>query len=99
MGKIILEFDSIEEKEDARDALDGPRWKLVVWDIDQKLREITKSGLLSKSISFWMCAWIVFIVAFPGGYSLIVRVPGSSFTAFSTSALKLLITLTALLAK
>jgi hypothetical protein len=48
MGKIILEFDSIEEKEDARDALDGPRWKLVVWDLDQKLREITKYGYVDK---------------------------------------------------
>jgi len=48
MGKIILEFDSIEEKEDARDALDGPRWKLAVWDLDQKLREITKYGYVGK---------------------------------------------------
>jgi hypothetical protein len=48
MGKIILEFDSIEEKEDARDALDGSRWKLAVWDLDQKLREITKYGYVDK---------------------------------------------------
>jgi len=48
MGKIILEFDSIEEKEDARDALDGPRWKLAMWDLDQKLREITKYGYVDK---------------------------------------------------
>ena len=45
MGKIILEFDSFEEKEDARDALDGYKWKLAVWDIDQKLRQTTKYGI------------------------------------------------------
>ena len=48
MGKIILEFDSIEEKEDARDALDGSKWKLAMWDLDQKLREITKYGYVDK---------------------------------------------------
>lgn len=42
MGKVILEFDSVEEKEEIRDALDGSRWKLLVWDLDQKLRETTK---------------------------------------------------------
>lgn len=44
MGKIILEFDSFEEKDDARDALDGYKWKLAVWDIDQHLRAVSKYG-------------------------------------------------------
>jgi len=44
MGKIILEFDSIEEQNDARVALDGWRWKMLVWDIDQKLRSTHKYG-------------------------------------------------------
>ena len=44
MGKIILEFDSFEEKDDARDALDGYKWKLAVWDIDQHLRSVVKYG-------------------------------------------------------
>lgn len=44
MGKIILEFDSFEEKDDARDALDGYKWKLAVWDLDQHLRTIVKYG-------------------------------------------------------
>jgi hypothetical protein len=44
MGKIILEFDSFEEKEDARDALDGYKWKLAVWDLDQQLRSVVKYG-------------------------------------------------------
>jgi len=42
MGKVILEFDSIEEQEDIRTALDGYKWKLAVWDIDQLLRSTTK---------------------------------------------------------
>jgi hypothetical protein len=42
MGKIILEFDSLEEADDARDALDGYKWKLAVWDIDQELRKSIK---------------------------------------------------------
>jgi len=33
--KITIEF---EDTDDARDALDGYKWKLAVWDIDQKLR-------------------------------------------------------------
>ena len=48
MAKIILEFDSVEEAEEARTALDGTRWKLAVWDLDQKLREITKYGYVDK---------------------------------------------------
>ena len=48
MGKIILEFDSIEESEEARTALDAYKWKGAVWDLDQKLREITKYGYVDK---------------------------------------------------
>ena len=51
MGKIILEFDSIEESQDARVALDAMKWKMAMWDLDQKLRGTTKYGasLLDKS--------------------------------------------------
>jgi hypothetical protein len=42
MSKIILEFDGIEEATDARDALDGYKWKLAMWDLDQLLRSTTK---------------------------------------------------------
>jgi hypothetical protein len=45
MGKIILEFDSIEEQNDARTALDGWKWKMLVWDLDQKLRSTAKHGI------------------------------------------------------
>jgi len=44
MGKIIIEFDSIEESHDARVALDAMKWKMAIWDLDQKLRSITKYG-------------------------------------------------------
>lgn len=44
MATITLTFDSVEEGSDARTALDGYKWKLAVWDLDQKLRSITKYG-------------------------------------------------------
>lgn len=44
MGKVILEFDSIEEQEDIRTAIDGYKWKLSMWDLDQHLRGIVKYG-------------------------------------------------------
>ncbi len=42
MGKIILEFDSVEESQEAATALDGWKWKMAMWDLDQKLRSTTK---------------------------------------------------------
>ena len=42
--KITLEFDSIEEQDDARVALDGYKWKIAMWDLDQLLRSTTKYG-------------------------------------------------------
>ena len=44
MGKIILEFDSIEEQNDARMALDGVKWKNAMWELDQLLRSAVKYG-------------------------------------------------------
>ena len=44
MGKIILEFDSIEDAEEARNALNGTKWKMSMWDLDQELRNTTKYG-------------------------------------------------------
>jgi len=44
MGKIILEFDSVEEQSDVRTALDGYKWKNAMWDLDQLLRATTKYG-------------------------------------------------------
>ena len=42
MGKIILEFDSFEEQEEARMAIDGGKYKLVIWELDQHLRSEMK---------------------------------------------------------
>jgi hypothetical protein len=42
MAKVILEFDAVEDQDDIRTALDGYKWKLAMWDLDQKLRETTK---------------------------------------------------------
>ena len=48
MGKVILEFDSIEEQDDARSALDGYKWKMAMWDLDQTLRGTTKHGIFNN---------------------------------------------------
>ena len=42
MGKIILEFDSIEESYEARIAIDAMKWKMAIYDLDQKLRDTVK---------------------------------------------------------
>lgn len=42
MAKITLEFDAIEEAQEARNAINGGRWKALVWDLDQKLRNTIK---------------------------------------------------------
>jgi len=44
MSKIILEFDGIEEQQEARDAMNGTLWKISMYDLDQKLRGTTKHG-------------------------------------------------------
>ena len=48
MGKIILEFDSIEEQSDVRVALDGYKWKNAMWELDQLLRSTTKYAVFEK---------------------------------------------------
>jgi len=42
MGKVILEFDSIEEQDDIQSALNGYKWKLAMRDLDQLLRSTEK---------------------------------------------------------
>jgi hypothetical protein len=42
MGKIILEFDNIEERDDAVCAINGIRWKSTLWELDQHYRSIAK---------------------------------------------------------
>ena len=49
MSKIILEFDSIEEAQDARDAIDGWKWRHSMWELDQWLRgELKYNDKLSQ---------------------------------------------------
>jgi len=42
--KMILEYDCEEESDDARVALDGYKWKMAMWELDQLLRGTTKYG-------------------------------------------------------
>jgi hypothetical protein len=42
MAKVIIDFTLPEEQEDLRVALDGYKWRLVVWDFNNKLRETLK---------------------------------------------------------
>lgn len=42
MPKVILEFDSFEDSEELKCALDGGKWKNVVWELSQYLRNATK---------------------------------------------------------
>ena len=52
MGKVTFEFDSQEESEDIRTALDGYKYKLVIWDLDQHLRsEIKYNDKLPSEIA------------------------------------------------
>ena len=44
MGKIILEFDGVQEAIEAQAAIDGDKWKMAMWELDQKLRNTTKYG-------------------------------------------------------
>ena len=45
MGKVILEFDSIEESHDALTAMNAMKWKMAMWDLDQELRSTVKHGV------------------------------------------------------
>ncbi len=42
MGKVTIEFDTIEEAEEIQDALNGYKWKMIIWDMDQELRRYLK---------------------------------------------------------
>jgi hypothetical protein len=49
MPKVILYFDSIEDSEELKSALDGSKWKIAVWDFDQYLRNAIKHPSESMS--------------------------------------------------
>jgi len=44
MGKIILEFDSIEEAEEAKTAMQAQDWMCAMHELDQYLRKTTRHG-------------------------------------------------------
>ena len=44
MAKVIIEFDRDEEAQDIQVALDGWKYKQFIWELDQKLRSVTKYG-------------------------------------------------------
>ena len=46
--KVTIEYDGNEENEELRTALDGHKWKGIVWDLDQELRKITKYGFVGQ---------------------------------------------------
>lgn len=39
---ITLTFDSVEEAEEARTALNGHKYKIVLWELDQMFRQCVK---------------------------------------------------------
>ena len=43
MAKIIIEFAE-DEINDARVAIDGYKYKMLIWELDQKLRSVHKHG-------------------------------------------------------
>ena len=43
MGKIILEFEN-DEVNDACVAIDGHKYRHLIWELDQKLRSVHKYG-------------------------------------------------------
>jgi len=42
MAKITLEFDLETELNEVKEILDGYKWKIAVWELDQALRDTTK---------------------------------------------------------
>ena len=40
--KATLEFNLPDDQEDFQDAVNGQKWRLMVWDFDQKLRSQLK---------------------------------------------------------
>lgn len=42
MAKVTIEYDFNEEREEMESAINGWKWKMVVWDFDQRMRAIYK---------------------------------------------------------
>jgi hypothetical protein len=44
MAKVTIEFDRVEEADEIRVALDGWKYRMFIWELDQKLRSVHKYG-------------------------------------------------------
>jgi hypothetical protein len=42
MAKVTLEYDFNEEREEMESAINGWKWKMLVWEFDQRMRAIYK---------------------------------------------------------
>lgn len=42
--KVTIEYDGDEEREELRTALDGSKWKIAMWNLDQQLRSVIRNG-------------------------------------------------------
>ena len=40
--KVTIEYDGNEEQDELQVALDGYKWKNAMWELDQRLRKISK---------------------------------------------------------
>ena len=45
MGKVIIEFDSVEEQDDINMALNGYKYSVILHTLDNDLRGTTKYGV------------------------------------------------------
>jgi len=50
MAKVTIEFDSIEDKEEMEMCLNGMKWYLLAWELDQYLRNKLKHEDLSDDV-------------------------------------------------
>jgi len=41
--KVTIEFDGNEEREELREALDGYKWRIAMWNLDQQLRSVIRN--------------------------------------------------------
>jgi hypothetical protein len=48
MAKVTIEFDSIEDKDEMEMCLNGSKWYLVAWELDQYLRKKLKWEKISE---------------------------------------------------
>jgi len=42
MGKVIFEFDSVEESDDIKDCINGFKWRMLVIELDNYYRNMYK---------------------------------------------------------